>query len=140
MSNYRFASGGAPIDTQDLRSMLDRVPGIRDACDLDLLLFFHRHPRALLTSEELVASLGYNRERVANSIDGLIEGGLVTRSQSPSHAASLYVLELDGLPGGLLSALLKIAATREGRQGVMRLLESGRAHAPGPGFEPHVAN
>ena len=52
MSNDHFATSRAPIDTQDLRSMLDRIRGIRDASDLDLLLFFYRHPRALLTSEQ----------------------------------------------------------------------------------------
>ena len=123
------------MDTLDLRSMLDRIQGIRHACDLDLLLFFYRHPRALLTSEQLVAYLGYDRERVVKSLDGLIEAGLLTRSQNPSHAAHLYVMHLRDLPDGLLSSLLKIAATREGRQGVMRLLESGPNRAPGAGLQ-----
>jgi hypothetical protein len=52
-------------DNQDLRSMLDRIRGIRHACDLDLLLFFYRHPRVLLTGDRLVAYLGYDREQVA---------------------------------------------------------------------------
>lgn len=102
--------------------MLDRIRGIRHACDLDLLLFFHRHPSALLTSEQLVAYLGYDGERVAKSLDGLIEAGLLTRSQYPSHAARMYVLELAAVPDGLLPSLLKIAATRQGRHDVMRLL------------------
>ncbi len=113
------------MSTEDLRSMLDRIRGIRHACDLDLLLFFHRHPRALLTSEQLVVYLGYDGERVAKSLDGLIESGLLARSQYPSRTARMYVLELGGVPGGLLPSLLKIAATRQGRQDVMRLLESG---------------
>jgi DNA-binding IclR family transcriptional regulator len=105
--------------------MLVRIRGIRHACDLDLLLFFYRHPRALLTDEQLVASLGYDREQVAKSLDGLIEAGLLTRSQNPSHTARLYVLELGSLPGGLLSSFLKIVATRAGREEVMRLLRPG---------------
>ena len=115
----------------DLRSMLERIRGVRDGCDLDLLLFFHRHPRALLTSEQIVAYVGHDRERIAKSLDALIEAGLLTRSQNPSHAARLYALELDGVPGGLLSAFLKIAATRQGRLEVMRLLGSGPGPAPG---------
>jgi len=111
------------VDTQDLGSLLDRIGAIREACDLDLLLFFHRHPRALLTGEELAASLGYDRERIANSIEGLIEAGLLTRSQNPARAARLYVLALDGVPGELLSSLARIAATREGRQEAMRRLQ-----------------
>ena len=60
--------------------MLDRIRAIRQACDLDLLLFFHRHPCALLTGEQLVAFVGYDRERVAKSLDGLIEAGHLKRS------------------------------------------------------------
>jgi hypothetical protein len=109
--------------TQDLRSMLDRIRGIRLVCDLDLMLFFYRHPRALLTSEQIVAYLGYAAEQVAKSLEGLIEAGLLTRSQSPSHAAQLYTLELGG-DLGPLSSLLRIASTREGRLDVKQLLAS----------------
>ena len=102
--------------------MLDRIRGIRHACDLDLLLFFYRHPSALLTSDLIVAYLGYSPEQVAKSFERLIEAGLLTRSQSPSHAAQLYALELGG-DLGPLSSLLRIASTREGRLGVKQLLE-----------------
>jgi DNA-binding MarR family transcriptional regulator len=105
--------------------MLDRIRSIRHACDLDLLMFFHRHPCALLTGEEPVAYLGYDREQVAKSLDGLIEAGLLRRSQSSSGVARLYILELSGTTGGLLVSLLKIAGTRQGRQDVMRLLKAG---------------
>jgi hypothetical protein len=105
--------------------MLDRLPGIHDACDIDLLLFFYRHPLALLTSEQLAASLGYDREYVAKSLDALVGEGLLQRTLNPTHAAHLYVLDLGGHPGKLLSPLLELAATREGRLGVMRLLTAG---------------
>ena len=110
--------------------MLEGIGGIRHACDLDLLLFFQRHPHALLTSEQLVAYLGYDRERVAKSLDGLIECGLLNRSQNPSRPARLYVLEPGALPGGLLSSFLKIAATPQGRQELIRLLKSAPDAAP----------
>lgn len=119
------------MSTQELSALLKRVPGIRHACDLDLLLFFYRHPSALLASEQIVACVGYRRKRVAASLDGLIGAGFLTRSQNPSHAARLYVLELSSLPDGSLTSLLKIAATREGRQEVMRLLEGGPNRMPG---------
>lgn len=109
--------------------MLDRIRGISTSCDLDLLLFFYRHPCALMTGEQLVSYLGYDHEQAAKSLDGLIEAGLVTRSQNPSRAARLYVLQPDALPGGLLSSFLKIAATRPGRQEAMRLLHSGNDRA-----------
>ena len=120
------------MSTQDLRSLLDRIRGIRHACDLDLLLFFYRHPCSLLTSEQLVDFVGYDRERVAKSLDVLIEAGLLTRSLNPAHAARLYLLKLHGLPGGLLEPLLSIAATRAGRRDVMRLLEAGPTARPSP--------
>ena len=110
--------------------MLDRIRDIRHGCDLDLVLFFHRHPCALLTAEQLVAYLGYDGARLAKSLDGLIEAGLVARSLNPAHTARLYVLELDALPGGLLSSFLKIVATRQGRMEAMRLLSSGPGGAP----------
>jgi hypothetical protein len=110
--------------------MLARIRGVRHACDLDLLLFFYRHPCALLTAENLVDYLGYDREQVAKSLDGLIDAGLVTRSQNPSNTARMYTLEMDALPGGALSSLLKVAATRQGRQEAMRLLGPGIGRAP----------
>jgi DNA-binding MarR family transcriptional regulator len=109
--------------------MLDRIGAIRRPCDLDLLVFFYRHPRALLTAEQLIGYLGRDREEVAKSLDGLIAAGLVTRSHNQSRTARLYVLELDALPGGLLTAFLEIAISRRGRQELMQLLEP----APDPG-------
>ena len=110
--------------------MLEQIRGVRHECDLDLLLFFYRHPRALLASEQIVACVGYPGERVAKSLDGLIEAGLLTRSQNPSHAARLYVLVPDAIPGGVLASFLKIAATREGRLQVMRLLRGDPGRNP----------
>ena len=119
--------------------MLGRIRAIRHPCDLDLLLFFYRHPRALLTSEQITACVGHDREQVAKSLEALIQAGLVTRSQNPSHAARLYVLELQVLPGGLLSSFLKIAATRPGRLEAMRLLSPAPGHAPGSSLRPRAA-
>lgn len=109
--------------------MLDRIRGVRNPCDLDLLLFFYRHPCALLTSELLVTYLGYDREQVATSLEGLLEAGLLTRSQSSSHSARLYVLALESVPGGLLPSFLEIVTSRPGRQEAMRLLNPGPDHA-----------
>jgi DNA-binding MarR family transcriptional regulator len=115
----------------NVRALLNSVPDIRHPCDLDLLLFFRRHPLALLTSEQLVAYLGYERERVAKSLDGLIEAGLLTRSQNPTHAARLFVLAQGGSGGGVLQSLLLLASTRHGRRDVMRLLaDAGSDGAP----------
>ena len=110
--------------------MLDRIRGVRHRCDLDLLLFFYRHPRVLLTAEQLVVYLGRNLEQVAKSLERRIDAGLVSRSQNPSRAARLYVLELEAIPGGLLLSFLKIAATREGRLEILKLLGGETRGAP----------
>ena len=125
------------MGTCDLRTLLKCVPGIRHACDLDLLLFFFRHPRALLTSEQIVAAVGgYERNRITESLDNLIGAGLLTRSQGPKRTSQLYVLQLHSSPGGVLPSLLQIATTRLGRQETMRLLEpastQGRMLPVGP--------
>ena len=114
--------------------MLDRIRGIRQPCDLDLLLFFHRHPTSLLTSEHLVRFVGYEQELVAKTLEGLIKAGLLTRSPNPAHAARMYALELRGPPGDSLLSVLEIAATRPGRQELMRLLRSPADGAPATGL------
>jgi DNA-binding MarR family transcriptional regulator len=119
------------VDPQELRSTLDRVRAIRHVCDLDLLMFFWRHPCALLGGEQLAAHLGYDPGQIERSLDGLIRQGLLRRSQNPSHAARLHVLQLHGVSGELLPPLLNTAATREGRLHVRRLLQSDRVSRAG---------
>jgi hypothetical protein len=111
--------------------MLDRIQAIHDACDLDLLLFFHRHPCALLSGAQLVAFLGYDRKRIAKSLDALIAAGHLTQSRNPPHSACLYVLTTRGDSRESLSSFLEFSATREGRLGVMRLRQSRPDDAPG---------
>ena len=121
------------VTGEDLRTLLDSLGAVRHRCDVDLLLFFYRRPRALLTAESLVSYLGQDHDCVAKSLDGLIAAGLLTRSQNPSRSARLYELNLDGRPGGSqLASLLKIAATPQGRKEVMRLLAPRPDVAAGP--------
>lgn len=106
--------------------LLARTSVVRDGCDLDLLVFLHRHPRALLTSEQLAAFVGYDIKQVAKSLDAFIDAGLLVRTQNPMHAARLYLLVLDGPKGGGLATLLKLASTRHGRQDILRALDPAR--------------
>src|SRR5438094_8019633 len=97
--------------------LLDRIGCLRHPCDLDLLLFFSRHPRAYLLTERLAAYVGYELPQVAQSLETVITAGLLRRSPDSTHPARLYVLTPGSTRCGGLSSLLRIAATRRGRPG-----------------------
>ena len=99
----------------DARRLLDRYDVLRHPSDLDLLIFFARHPRALLSTEQLTAFLGYGFKEIAASLDLLIEAGFLTRTPNRRHAARMYVFAVNGPAGGWLPGLMRFASTREGR-------------------------
>ena len=110
--------------------LLATIGVLRHPCDLDLLLFFHRNPQAILTSERLAAYVGYPLDQIARSLDLLDETGLLERSQHPAHAARMYVLTAP--PGGWLTTLLEIGSTREGRRELLHAIEkAGRLSGEG---------
>lgn len=106
--------------------LLGSIGVLRHPCDLDLLLFFHRHPRAILTSERLAAYVGYDLNQLARSLDLLTDAGLLTRSQNPTHAARLYVLKTP--ESGWLASVLEIASTREGRKKLLQTMREAAGH------------
>jgi hypothetical protein len=108
---------------------LVETTGIQHPCDLDLLVFFHRHPRVLLTSEQLAARVGYDLKQVARSLDFLIERGLLSRSQTQTRVARVYLFGPDGAEAPV-ERLLQRGLTPEGRTALIRLL-GGRASWPG---------
>jgi DNA-binding MarR family transcriptional regulator len=103
-------------------------------------MFLHRHPRTLVTSEQLAAFVGYDIQRIAISLETLIEADLLERTQNPMHAARMYVLVLDGPQNGGILKLLKLASTRNGRQSILQALDTGgsqpETEAPQP--KPHL--
>ena len=103
--------------------LLHRLGCLRHPCDLDLLLFFSRHPRAFLLSERLAEYVGYDLTQVMQSLETLITARLLRRSPNSTHPAQLYVLTPGSTLGGWLSSLLRIAATREGRLAVLAALK-----------------
>ena len=103
------------MNREHARRLLNSIGFLRHPCDLDLLLFFIRHPRSLLTSDQIAAFLGYDLKRIADSLDLLLTAKLLTRSQSPAHAARLYVFAPNGTSGGWLPSLVEAVSTREGR-------------------------
>jgi hypothetical protein len=125
------------MQPDETKRLLARTPIIQNACDLDLMVFLHRHPRALLTSEQLAGLVGYNLKEIAKALDAFIEAGLLERTaQQSMHAARMFVLLLDGPQGGVVRALLELASTREGRQRILAVLNVRGAHLKQPGAPP----
>lgn len=118
----------------EVKRLVARVPVIEDACHLDLLLFLYRHPRALLTSEQLAGFVGYNLKDIAKALDAVIEARLLERTvQQSTHAARMFLLLLDAPKGDDVRVLLELASTGSGRQSILEALNarpppgSGRA-------------
>jgi DNA-binding IclR family transcriptional regulator len=104
--------------------LLDRIGCLGHPCDLDLLLFFYRHPLAYLQRERLADYVGYDLPQVERSLETLMTAGLLRQSPDSSRPARLYVLtRARSTLGGSLSSLLRIAATREGRLAVIHALK-----------------
>src|SRR5690349_7801357 len=99
------------MQQDDARRLLDRTGILRNACDLDLLIFFARHPRALLSSELLATFLGYDLKKIADSLEVLVAGDLLERKQTPAHAARLYVLADGEANHEWIVSLLEFAST-----------------------------
>jgi hypothetical protein len=111
-------------NSADLQRLLAKVPVIRTACDLDLVVFLYRHPRVLLTSERLAEFVGYDLALIAKSLESLTEAGFLERSKSTTHAARMYSLRLDDPQDGGLSAILELASTRAGRKRLLSILST----------------
>ena len=111
-----------PQHSEHAKRLLADATVIRDACDLDLLVFLHRHPRTLLTSENLAALVGYDMRQIGKALDAFVDAGILERIQSSTHAARMYLLSLQGPHGGGLKAILEVASTREGRRKIVEAL------------------
>lgn len=115
---------------RQIEALLAKVPFIKSACELDLLVFLYRHPRTLLTNEQLASFVGYDMKQIAKSIDIFIDAGLLERTQNPIHAARMYLLLLSGPQGQVVNELLEVASTRRGRREVLGQLGSPRSTRP----------
>jgi hypothetical protein len=130
MLSVAFADRAEPTNPMDpTRALLDHVPALRHTCDLDLLMFFARHPRALIASERLAELLGYQLSDIARSLEVLLDEGLLQRTQNPARAARLYVLAIDGAHHAWLAAFVELGSTRQGRLALRRAL----IQCPDPG-------
>lgn len=66
------------MELKSIQELLE-AGGLRHPSDLDLLLFFYRHPHVLLTLDHLAAYTGYDLQQVAPSLDFLVGAGLLRR-------------------------------------------------------------
>jgi hypothetical protein len=125
-------------DTDGARSLLARIPALQRPCDLDLLVFFARHSRVLLSSEQLARLLGYPLKEIARSRDALVAAGLLTRVQDSGRAERMYIFEGRGMNGGPIPNVVKLASTPGGRVSLRRALKAG-THTTQPDTRPSRA-
>lgn len=134
----RFAQiVGAGADTvfsvsqdDEARTLLNRVEALGHPCDLDLLIFFVKHPNTLMASEQLASFMGYDVNQLAQSLEVLVDAGLVTRSQTRARVTRMYTLSQGGIHQGWLPALIALASTRPGRLALISILKT-RSSAAG---------
>jgi hypothetical protein len=117
------------VTAKRIEELIDRIGCVQRPCDLDLLLFFYRHPQAYLKGDRLAEYVGYDLPQVVQSLETLITAGLLRQSSDSSRPARLYVFTRSSALGGSLSSLLRIAATQEGRLAVIDALQ--RRQSPG---------
>ena len=121
------------------RRLLDQIDDLlRHPCDLDLLIFFARHPRTLMANEQLAVLLGYEFTQIAGSLDRLQGAGLLTLLENPTYTARMYVFTVRDPSAEWLPDLLQLGSTREGRLaliGALRHRLAGTTGGPAAGVE-----
>jgi hypothetical protein len=127
-----------PRPSDLLAVQLLEAAGLRDACDLDLLLFFSRHPCVVLSSERLATYVGYEVQQVARALDFLLGAGLLKRMLHQGGPGRMYVLEVDHAEQWL-EPLRSICATPDGRNSLKALLKLRAAERRAGAASPHSA-
>jgi hypothetical protein len=100
---------------------------MRHPCDLDLLIFFARHPRTLMGNDQLAILLGYEFKQIAVSLEILERAGLLTVSENPTYLARMHEFIAGDGSAAWLPDLLELASTREGRLALVRPLKQRAA-------------
>ncbi len=117
------------MNHEQVHRLLDRIPVLRDSCDLDVLLFFVRHPRALLSSDQIATLVGCGVKKLGDSLDVLVTADLLSRTQKPDGVSRLYVFD-DSVAPDWLPSLVELASTRAGRLALRNALEIRRKGKP----------
>lgn len=118
------------MNLEDAHTLLDRIGALRHPCDLDLLIFFVKHPHTLMASEQLASFMGYDVKQLSESLDTLLETGLITRSQNRGQVARMYAFEGGGVHGAWLPGLVTLASTRPGRLALVQALKKRPSSTP----------
>jgi hypothetical protein len=132
-------SGDSTGQNGAARALLDGVPALQRPCDLDLLVFFAKHPQTLLSSEQLARLLGHELKAVAESLRVLLGAGVLRRSEKHNRTrpARMYVFPAHTMNGGTLPALVKMASTRDGLLALrLALTRSPAGHTDDLATEP----
>jgi hypothetical protein len=119
-----------------LPAQLIEAAGLQRACDLDLLLFFSRHPRVVLSSEHLAAYVGYDLPEVARALELLLGAGLLKRTLNHGAPGRMYVLEVDHAEEWL-EPLRQVCAKPDGRAAMRALLREQRPPVASPTGDRH---
>jgi hypothetical protein len=115
------------LELKPIQELLD-AGGLRHPSDLDLLLFFYRHPHVLLTLDHLAAYTGYDLQPVATSLDLLVGTGLLRREMNGTHSREMYLVWTGGAEEWLQS-LLRLGLTQDGRMALTWLLRQRESPA-----------
>ena len=127
------STGIQNIQSTDPVQLVDAAD-LRNACHLDLLLFFSRHPRVVLSSEQLAAYVGYDLAEVARALDRLLVAGHLKRALNHGAPGRMYILEVDHAEEWL-EPLQRVCATPEGRNALKAVLRE-RSQTDLPVGEP----
>lgn len=113
-----------PVTMEALR--LVEAAGIRETYEFDLLLFFLRHPRVVLSSEQLATYVGHEVQHVARALEVMLGARLLEQGGSPAVAGRMYVLALDHVVERL-EPVRRLCATTDGRHALRTLLKERRS-------------
>ena len=107
-------------------AMADAILDIVESpCDLDVLMFVQKRPRALLGVDDIARIVGHDVEDVHASMQAFRAAGLVACSETPGRDHGAPVLFYEFTPGqwdAILSSLLWVAASPHGRDALRRAL------------------
>jgi len=107
------------MDGQVLGRVADRGAG--GPCELELVRFFYRHPRAYITTDRLVSSVGYTATDVDAGVEALVRAGFVVRRPGALPGVAMYRLVVS-LATERLTAVLHLVSIPRGRRRLQRSL------------------